>query len=250
MSSLLKERLHQGELLVGTMLTLPYPEIAEIMKLAGFDWLFLDGEHAPFSTLDLQRVIQSAGEALPCLIRLAASEEIYIKKALDCGAKGVIAPMIKSSIEVEKVVRYAKYPPLGTRGVGLGRAQGYGLKFQDYVQAANQETIVVIQVEHIQAVENIHTITQVSGIDAVLIGPYDLSASMGRMGEVGHPDVVAAIRQVIETCQGCKIPLGIFSLSTDDLIAYRRQGFTLIVAGVDTLFMGEAAKNILKLIKA
>ena len=250
MPRLFKERLHQGELLVGTMLTLPYPEIAEIMKLAGFDWLFLDGEHGPFSTLDLQRVIQSAGEALPCLIRLAASEEIYIKKALDCGAKGVIAPMIKSSVEVEKVVSYAKYPPLGTRGVGLGRAQGYGLKFRDYVQAANHETIVVIQVEHIQAVENIHAITQVSGIDAVLIGPYDLSASMGRMGEVGHPDVVAAIRQVIETCQGCKIPLGIFSLSADDLIGYRQQGFTLIVAGVDTLFMGEAAKNILKLIKA
>lgn len=250
MAALFLKKLHDGELLVGTMLTLPSPEIAEIMGLVGYDWLFLDGEHAAFSALDMQRIVQSVGERIPCLIRLAAGEEVYIKKALDSGAAGVIAPMINTPDQVEKVLRYAKYPPKGVRGVGLGRAQGYGLMFQEYIQRANNETTMVIQVEHITAVENIEAITKVSGIDAVLIGPYDLSASMGRMGEVGHPEVVAAIHYVIKICQGQKLPLGIFGLSADDLLDYRGRGFTLIVAGVDTLFLGEAAKKLLTQLKS
>ena len=127
------------------MVTLGSPEVAEILTNVGFDWLFLDAEHAPFEALAMQRVLQGAGSEMPCLVRVSASEEVPIKKALDVGAAGIIAPMVNSVEQAERVVRLSKYAPLGTRGVGLGRAHGYGLRFQEYVQRANEDVAVVIQ---------------------------------------------------------------------------------------------------------
>lgn len=240
-----RQRLRAGHLLVGTMATLGTPEIAEILTGAGFDWLFLDAEHAPFSALDIQRFLQGAGAEMPCLVRLAASQEVPIKKALDVGAVGIIAPMVNSAEQAAQVVSLAKYAPAGTRGVGLGRAHGYGLTFQEYVTTANKNVTVVVQAEHIQAVENIEAITQVEGIDAVLIGPYDLSASLGRMGEVSHPDVVAAIEQVTEVCRAANIPLGVFGITAQAVQPYIERGYTLIVAGVDTLMLAGAAQQLI-----
>ena len=195
-----RQRLKAHELLVGTLISLASPEVTEIMAGAGFDWLFLDAEHSALGTLDLQRLLQGAG-ATPSVVRVEASAEVPIKQALDIGAAGIIAPMVNSAEQAEQVVRWAKYAPLGTRGVGIGRAHGYGLKFQEYVQQANENVAVIVQTEHIDAVNNIEAITQVAGVDAVLVGPYDLSASLGRLGDVRHPEVVAAIEQVTQVCQ-------------------------------------------------
>ena len=137
MSHSFRERLKARELLVGTMVTLGSPEVAEIMADAGFDWLFLDAEHSALGTLDLQRLLQGAGST-PGVVRVEASAEVPIKKALDIGAAGIIAPLVNSAEQAEQVVGWAKYAPLGTRGVGIGRAQGYGAKFQEYVQQANE----------------------------------------------------------------------------------------------------------------
>ena len=249
MSRRFRERLRAGELLVGPMVTLGSPEVAEILAAAGFDWLFLDAEHAPFDALGLQRVLQGAGTEMPCLIRLAASDEVPVKKALDIGAAGIIAPMINSAEEAEQIVRWAKYAPEGSRGVGLGRAHGYGMTFQDYITQANEETTVVVQAEHIQAVENIEAIVQVTGVDAVLIGPYDLSASLGRLGDVEHPEVVAAIDRVTAACQAAGVALGVFGVTAEAVIPYVKRGYTLIVAGVDTLMLGTAAKQMLAQVK-
>ena len=197
-----RQRLRSGELLVGTMVTLGSPEVAEILASVGFDWLFLDAEHGPFEAPVMQRVLQGAGSEMPCLIRVSASEEVAIKKALDVGAAGIIAPMVNSDKQAEKVVRLSKYAPLGTRGVGLGRAQGYGLRFQEYVDRANEDVAVIIQAEHIEAVENMEAIVQVAGIDAVLVGPYDLSASLDRLGEVSHPEVVSACKMIPAATMG------------------------------------------------
>ncbi len=244
-----RQRLQSGELLVGTMVTFGSPEVAEILTGVGFDWLFIDAEHAPFAALDIQRVLQGAGSKMPCLIRLAASEEVLIKKALDIGAAGIIAPMVNSAEQAERVVRWSKYAPVGTRGVGLGRAHGYGMGFQEYIESANQDVAVVIQAEHIEAVENIKAIVQVAGIDGVLIGPYDLSASLGRLGEVEHPEVVAAIGRVTDACQAAGIPLGVFGISAEAVKPYIERGYTLIVAGVDTMMLGTAAGKLLAQVK-
>lgn len=242
-----RQRLRSGELLVGTLVTLGYLEVAEILTTVGFDWLFLDAEHGPFEAPTLQRFLQGAG--MPCLVRLSASEEVPIKKALDIGAAGIIAPMVNSAEQAERVVRLSKYAPLGTRGVGLGRAHSYGLRFQEYVQRANEDVAVVIQAEHIEAVENIETIVQVPGIDAVFIGPYDLSASLGRLGEVDHPEVVSAVDRVTQVCQEAGVPLGIFGMSAQAVRPYIEQGYTLIVAGADAMLLGQAAQRLLAQIK-
>jgi 2-dehydro-3-deoxyglucarate aldolase len=244
MNQSFRQRLEARELLVGTMVTLGAPEVAEIMADAGFDWLFLDAEHSTLDTLELQRLLQGAG-LTPGVVRVATSAEVPIKKALDIGAAGIIAPMVNSAEQAAQVVRWAKYAPLGTRGVGIGRAHGYGAKFQEYVQQANEQVAVIVQAEHIDAVNNMETIAQVAGVDAVLVGPYDLSASLGRLGEVRHPEVVAAIEHVTQVCQAMQLPLGIFGLSAEAVKPYIERGYTLITVGVDVVLMGEAAKQLL-----
>jgi 2-dehydro-3-deoxyglucarate aldolase len=239
-----RQRLKARELLVGTLISLGSPEVAEIMVDAGFDWLFLDAEHSALDTLELQRLLQGAG-ATPGVVRVASSAEVPIKKALDIGAAGIIAPMVNSAEQAEQVVRWAKYAPLGTRGVGIGRAHGYGAKFQEYVQQANEQIAVIVQAEHIDAVNSIETIAQVAGVDAVLVGPYDLSASLGRLGEVRHPEVMDAIEHVTRVCRAAQLPLGIFGLSAEAVQPYIKRGYTLITVGVDVVLMGDAAKQLL-----
>ena len=128
----------------------------------------------------------------------------------------------------------------------MGRATGYGADFQRYLESANEETAVVVQAEHIQAVENIKEIVQVPGVDGVLVGPYDLSASMGLIGQVEHRDVQEAIARVRHACLSSGIALGIFGVTADAVTPYIAQGYTLIVAGVDTLMLGAQAQKILQ----
>lgn len=239
-----RQRLKSGERLIGTMITLASPETAEVLASAGFDWLFLDNEHSPMEAPQLQTVIRAAGNT-PCVVRVSHSAEVPIKKALDIGAAGIIAPQVNSAAQAAQVVSWARYAPLGTRGVGLGRAHGYGLKFQDYVNSANDHVAVIVQAEHIDAVNDIEAITRVPGVDAVLVGPYDLSASLGRLGEVTHPDVVAAIDRVTAACRAANMPLGIFGLSAPAVQPYLERGYTLIVVGADTVLLGTAARDLL-----
>jgi 2-dehydro-3-deoxyglucarate aldolase len=243
-----RERLLRGDHLIGTMLTLPSSAVAEILALSGVDWLFIDAEHSVFATAELQAALQAAG-SVPSLVRLASVAEEPIKKALDIGAAGIIAPQVNSAAQAEQVVRWAKYAPQGTRGVGIGRAHGYGLRLQDYIATANERTAVVVQAEHIDAVHQIESIVQVAGVDAVLIGPYDLSASMGLIGQVDHPEVVQAIEHVTAVCLGAGVRLGIFGVSAEAVQPYMARGYTLIVASVDTLFLAAGARRLLAQLK-
>ncbi len=240
-----KLRLRNRELLLGTMITLTTPETAEILAKAGFDWLFIDGEHGVFEAPELQAVIGRVDHIIPCVVRVPGLEESSIKKALDVGAAGIIIPQVNSSSAAEHAVQLCKFPPEGTRGVGLGRAYGYGWSFSDYVSSANENVAVIVQAEHAEAVKNIHEITGVSGIDAVLVGPYDLSASLGRMGKVTHPDVVKSIDRITAVCQEADVPLGIFGAGADAVKPYIDKGFNLITVGTDTLMLGQAGRGIL-----
>ncbi|MFH1301963.1 MAG: aldolase/citrate lyase family protein [Planctomycetota bacterium] len=245
MSHNFRSKLKQGELLIAPMVTLSCPETAEILSDVGYDWLFLDAEHSTYSPADLQAIVGRVGHKLPCLVRLAAPEEVQIKKALDLGAAGIIAPQVNSAEQAENIVSWSRYSPEGTRGVGLGRAHGYGFSFDDYLAKANAEITVVVQAEHIDAVNDIEQIVKVPGVDAVLIGPYDLSASLKRIGEIDHPDVTGAIQYVSEVCQKNNMPLGIFGVTVDAVKPYIEKGFTLITVGVDTVMLGHAARKML-----
>ncbi len=243
-----KSRLANRDLLLGTMVTLDSPEIVELLASLDFEWLFIDGEHAPFSRDAIQRLVRAAGTT-PCLVRTPSGEESHIKNVLDCGAAGVIVPMVNSASQARDVVAATKYPPLGKRGVGVSRAHGYGQKFQDYVDSANDETIVVVQAEHIEAVHNIESILKVPGIDCVLVGPYDLSASMGKIGQVDHEEVMDAINTIRDACLAVKMPLGYFGVSAAAIQPYIDQGFSLITAGVDTIHLAKSARVIIEELK-
>jgi len=245
MSHDFRSRLLAGELLVGTMVTQGSAEIAELLAGVGFDWLFVDGEHSPLAAADVQRVLLGAGRDTPCLVRVAASEESAIKQALDSGAAGIIVPMVNSAEQAAQVVRWAKYPPLGSRGVGVGRAHGYGMNLKGYLDTANDDISVVIQAEHIKAVENIERIVEVQGIDAVFIGPYDLSASLGKIGELDHPQILAAVDHVTQVCRQVNVALGCFGLTAEAVRPYMERGYTLITVGIETMILGFAAEELL-----
>jgi len=239
-----RARLRRGETLLGTLLTLPHPAIAEIAAGAGFDWLFLDAEHGELETRELAAILRAVDHRVPCVVRVAAVAEVPIKKALDLGAAGVIVPQVQSAEQAREVVRHARYSPRGARGVGLARAHGYGFGFADYVATANERIALIVQVEHERAVADIDAIVRVDGTDAVLLGPYDLSASLGKMGQVDDPEVVAAIDRVIDCCRAASMPLGIFGVSAAAVAPYAVRGCTLLVAGVDTLLFGNAAREL------
>lgn len=235
-------RLRARRLLLGTIVTLDAPEVAEVLSASGLDWLFIDTEHAPLDALAAQRLLQAA--RIPCVVRVPDDSEAALKKALDSGAAGVVVPMVNTAAQAEAVVAACKYPPRGRRGAGIVRAQGYGHGFADYVRRANEATAVIVQCEHIRAVEHIDRIVAVEGVDAVFVGPYDLSGSMGRLGEVEHLDVLAAIEGVRLACEAAGKPLGIYTGSLDSARRFLGQGYTLLAVGADTLMLGSAARQL------
>lgn len=249
MQTTFKKRLQNKETLVGVLLSLPSPEIAEIMTLSGFDWLFIDLEHGPMDFLACQRMIQAAGGQSECLVRVPENSESAIKKALDIGAAGIIAPKVNSAEEAQNIVSYAKYAPQGQRGVGAARAQGYGLHFSEYVGRANEDLLVVIQIEHIEGVNDIDKIVAVPGIDVIFIGPYDLSASMGLDGQVDHPRVLEAIDRVEQACAKHNLPMGYFGMSPEAVKPYRDKGYQLITCGTDAGFLASGASETIKALR-
>lgn len=244
-----RKKLHRGDPLIGTLITIPSTEISEIYAHAGFDWLFIDLEHSALSVKDAQMILQSASPQVECLIRVPSNDETWIKKALDIGASGIIIPQVKTAAEAKKAIQFCKYPPEGIRGVGIARAQGYGEKFQEYVVNANDDIAVIIQIEHIDAAKNIEEIIQIAGIDCLFIGPYDLSASMGKMGLTADLDVQDAIKHVKVHAETAKIPLGIFGVTADAVQPYIENGYTLIAVGIDTMLISKVAKGIVGKLK-
>ncbi len=245
----LKQRLDNGHVLLGTLLSLPSPEIAEINSHLGFDWLFLDLEHGPHGFIEAQRIIQAVGNRTPVLTRVPELTESAIKKALDIGSEGVIVPKVNTADEARAVVRFAKYQPLGDRGVGAARAHKYGVSFNEYMAEANLETLVVVQIEHIDGVKNIDEIVKVEGIDVVFIGPYDLSGSLGVVGQVNHTLVTEAIEKVEETVRSQNLALGYFGTSPDAVLPMVEKNYQLITCGTDSDAIISYGQNILERLK-
>jgi 2-dehydro-3-deoxyglucarate aldolase/4-hydroxy-2-oxoheptanedioate aldolase len=236
-----KERLRRGDAFIGAFICLPSPESAEIFAELGYDWLIIDTEHGPFDTLVAQRMLQAVGKRCPCVVRVPSNEEAWIKKALDIGPAGVLVPLVNTAEVAARVARACKYAPEGVRGMGGARAHRYGVGFQDYVANANQKILAVVQAEHIEAVENIASIVKVPGIDAVFVGPYDLSASMGKPGKTQDPAVQAAIRKVRDAVLSAGLKLGIYCSDPESARSSMQQGYTLIGMSTDLNYLAGSA---------
>lgn len=231
---------------IGTMLSTPSTEVADALAGCGFDWLFLDTEHGTLDVRDVVKLLAIVQDRVPALVRVPDTGEVAIKKVLDAGADGIIVPQVNSAEIARNVVLYAKYPPVGCRSVGIGRAHAYGASFGEYVETANASTSVVIQIEHRDAVEKVEEILQVPGIDAVFIGPYDLSGSLGCIGEVSNPVVTQAIDRVRAACRKAQMPVGIFAANAPTAQRLMEDGYDFINIGIDIALLGAAARSLLK----
>jgi len=235
--------------LVGTLVSLAVPEVAEMLSLVGFDWLWIDMEHAPLSLDHVQSQIQASSEKCSRLVRIPINDEVWIKRVLDLGPDGIIVPQVKSAEEAERAVRAAKYPPEGTRSAGIARAHEYGISFKSYVERANTDIAIVIQIEHAEAVKEVEAILRVNGVDAVIIGPYDLSGSYGKLGQVQDQEVQSAIETVKRACQKSGIPCGAFALQAETAKDYLARGFSLVAVGLDAHYLWSAAQKSLETVK-
>lgn len=241
----LVQRLREGQRLVGTLVTLPLPEMAEGLARAGFDWLWIDLEHAPLSLREVQSILSTVAGRAHALVRIPDNTAVWIKQVLDLGADGVIVPLVNSAAEARRSVEAAKYPPDGSRSVGIGRAHGHGLSFKSYVERANTGAAVLLQVEHIEGVRNIEEILSVPGVDGILIGPYDLSGSMNLLGQTTHPEVFAAVETVRVACERRGVPVGAFTLSPAEAGSLLARGFGFVAVGIDAHYLLSAARDAL-----
>jgi len=235
-STSLKQRLAKHELTIGSWITLGHPSIAEIMANAGFDWLVLDAEHSAIELSEIQSLIQAMdAHNCPAIVRLTSNDANQIKRVMDAGATGIMVPLVNSAADAEAAVRHTYYPPRGTRGVGLARAQGYGAGFNAYLDWLSNHAVVVVMIEHHDAVENIDEILAVDGVDAFIIGPYDLSASMAMPGEIDHPDVEAAIAHTRQAGLAHGKPGGVHVVEPDREELYRQidSGHRFLGYGLD-----------------
>ena len=242
----LKNKLKKNELTIGSWIMMGHPMSVEVMALAGFDWLVVDIEHTSIDLDMLQSLITTIqAHDMKALVRVSKNEEVIIKRVLDIGADGIVVPMVNSKADALQAVSYAKYPPVGKRGVGLYRATKYGTKFEEYKKWVDEELVIIAQIEHIDAVNNIDEILKVEGIDGTIIGPYDLSGSMGYPGEFEREDVKNAVTKVLNRCKKFNIPSGFHVVDTNPKALQEKidQGCTFLAYGIDYFFMRDAAIN-------
>lgn len=242
----LKSRLKKRQVTVGAWLTMSDPAVAEIMASAGFDWLAIDMEHSALSFDQAQEIIRTVDlSGIPPLVRVMKNDPDLIKRFMDAGAHGVIVPHVNTREEAERAVSAVKYPPAGTRGVGLARAQKYCLDLDRYLAWNDAKSIVIVQIEHIEAVENLEEIMGVEGVDGFIVGRYDLSGSLGKPGAFDDPQVKEALERVGRIAKDNGYLYGEHSVTTDANEVLRKidEGCSFIGFGVDFLFLAESCRQ-------
>ena len=230
----------------GLWMGLPDSICAEIGASAGFDWVLIDAEHAPYSIRDVHNHLQAiAPYQVPAIVRPAQGSTALLKQLLDVGAQTLLVPMVDTAEQARQLAQDVRYPPEGIRGLGtsMARAARWN-RVESYVQKANEEICLIVQAETTTAMANLQEIVAVEGIDGVFIGPSDLSASMGHIGNPGHPEVVAAIEVAFETILAAGKAVGI--LAVDEALArnYVDSGANFVGVGVDSALLANATRQL------
>ena len=240
----LKQKLVDRKLTIGSWLSFSCQPTCEMMAKSGFEWLVIDMEHTTIDFNEAEQMIRiiDLAHCVP-LVRVGANDPLIIKRVMDAGAHGVIIPMVNTEEDARKAVQAVYYPPVGTRGVGLSRAQNYGLGFDEYKQWAKIESIVIVQIEHINGVNNLEQIMAVDRVDGFIIGPYDLSGSLGLPGQFEHPKVAEALAKVETYMKNSTKPGGFHVVHSDHEALTKRieQGYKIIAYGDDMVFFAEKA---------
>jgi 2-dehydro-3-deoxyglucarate aldolase len=247
-----KSKLRTNECVFGGWTSLAHPQITEIMSRAGFDFIGIDIEHSTISQEQSQRIIAAShANGTLCLPRIASHNMETIKRLLDSGADGIIVPMVETTEDVQDIIRWCKYSPVGKRSFGISRAQGYGFDFEEYARSWNSVSSIIIQIESIEGVDNIDEILAFDEVDGAMIGPYDLSGSLGIPGQLDNPKLTAAGKKVIAACRKHNKACGI-QLTEPDLKtvkASKKAGYTFIVLASDIFLLWKWTENMGKIIE-
>ncbi|MFM0285119.1 HpcH/HpaI aldolase family protein [Paraburkholderia megapolitana] len=249
----LKQRLHESEPLIGLWLSLGSDAAAEALAHAGFDWLLIDMEHSPNDSNDVTAQLRAIAAAhLPSepVVRVPAKEGWLVKRALDAGARTLMFPNIETADDAAHAVRLTRYPdtntPDGLRGVaGAVRAAAYGMR-RDYIQNANAQIATIVQIESARAVQEVERIAATPGVDCLFIGPADLAASLGHLGDPKHPEVQQAITHISDAARRASVATGIFALDVAGARQYREDGFRFIALAADVMWLLRATRQALQ----
>ncbi len=242
----IKDKLLKGQPTIGTWLQIPNTASAELLSSSeSFDWVCIDMEHAPTSLEtceDMIRSIEFTG-SVP-IVRITSNTEDNIKRVMDSGAKGIVVPMVKDQESVSKAYSAMHYPPLGTRGVGLARAQNWGLNFEEYLNNIEKDCLLIAQIEHKDAVKNIDEIFNSNMVDAYIIGPYDLSSSLGSPGDFNSKEFLDSLDKIKRSAIKHNIPHGFHSVEPDikKLKELIKEGYVFIAYSTDMIILREAGK--------
>jgi 4-hydroxy-2-oxoheptanedioate aldolase len=241
-----KQALKHDRPLFGLFMGIPNTTVAELCAGAGFDWVLIDSEHGPF---DLQSIMAHLQAVAPYpvspIVRPVEGQTALIKQLLDIGAQTLLIPMVESAEQAEQLVRACRYPPAGIRGLGtsMARAAQWN-RIPDYLQKANDEVCLIVQIETVSALENIDAIAAVDGVDAVFIGPSDLSASMGYIGEPAHAEVVEAVCKGFKSILAAGKQPGVLAVTKELVDTYTQAGARFIGVGADTALFSNATRKL------
>jgi len=248
----LKEGILAKKPLLGSWITLAHPAIAEIMASSGFHWLAVDLEHSVITIKEAEELIRviELSNVSP-LVRLTSNNPDQIKRVMDAGSHGIIVPMVNSKEDAIQAVRAVKYPEQGTRGIGLARAHGYGAEFSDYYEWQKNSSVVIVQVEHIDSVNNLEEILSVEGVDGYIVGPYDLTGSMGIPGQFDHPDFVSIMERISDVGKRLNKVGGIHLVEPDEnrLQKLLAEGYKFIAYSVDIRMLDNVCRKGIESVK-
>ena len=241
----IRETLVNGNYSIGSWMQIPHPSIAEILGQAGYDWVAIDMEHgsiSPHELPDLFRALE-LGNTLP-LVRIAQGEIKDCKQALDAGAAGLIIPMIESAKQLKKIIDISSWPPAGSRGVAFSRANLFGKNFQSY-NKESQSPFIVAMIEHINALEELDDILKVKGLDAILVGPYDLSASMNLTAQFKDEGFLKTMDTIKFKADKAKVPCGVHIVHPDisELNEKISDGYRFIAYSIDSVFLNSSVEK-------
>ena len=239
-SHLLKNRLSRNRGALGAWTSLGHPSIAEIFAASGVDFIGIDLEHSTISLDQAQRIIAAAhAGGVACLPRISSHNGEQIKRLLDSGADGIIVPMVCTSAEVSKIAEWTKYPPVGRRSYGVARAQQYGFDFADYTASWNARSTIIIQIEAISAVNCIDELLSHDAVDGAMIGPYDMSGSLGIPGQITDPRVMEACNKVVDACKrhGKACGTQVVDVTEQSVSEALHSGFTFVVLSSDVFIL-------------
>ncbi len=252
MPNIFRESLLNKKLTVGAWMQIGHPAVAEIFANAGFEWICVDLEHGAID-IETMTDIFRAIDAFDCVpvARLPVNDPTWIHRSLDAGAKGLIIPMVNTAEQAHSAVREAKYPPMGTRGFGYSRANMHGMDFDKYIATANDEISLVMQIEHKDAIAELDDIAAVEGVDGLFIGPLDLVGSMRLIGQMDHPNVVAALDKYKQTCKDKNLSCGIHIIrpSQENIEQKIMEDYNMLAIGVDGVFLEESSKAALDVLR-